>query len=60
VRDCDISVGLLECNTPERYEALGRMVMEQLMRPKAGKTDWVKVKGKDFAFHYQEIVIHGT
>jgi hypothetical protein len=30
--DSQINVGLLECNTPQRYEALGRMVIECLMR----------------------------
>lgn len=32
-----INVGLLECNSPERYEALGRLVVDCLMRPESRK-----------------------
>ena len=51
-----INVGLLECNTPARYEALGRLVVECLLRSEAirkqkiGKHEWT----------VRQVVIHGT
>lgn len=52
----DINVGLLECNTPERYEQLGRMVVQYLSQDSAKRT----MKIGKAVWMYREVVIHAS
>lgn len=54
--ESQINVGLLECNTPERYEALGRLVVHCLMRSEAERKQRI---GKH-EFTVRQVVVHGT
>lgn len=53
-QEAQINVGLLECCSKERYEALGRTIIQVLMRSESKRLMGVQ------DLTVQEVIVHGS